>query len=190
VPGPEYIFCHQNSESIKYQQFAQTRMKRVTILLVLAVLAVTALAAGCTGTSPDTTPAPTTQSQTTTAPASTTAAPISLVPEPTDAMPADYTVSATAQKDPIYKTITVTFNGGKGQENVRQLTATVTRSDGTTETKILTKPSGASLSRGQTLEFTGTAAQDRIQVRVTMDRPLGPNSATEFKIYDVVLPPK
>lgn len=164
-------------------------MKRVTILLVLAVLAVSALAAGCTGTSPDTTPAPTTEPRTTAAPA-TTAAPISLVPEPTDAIPADYIVSATAQKDPIYKTITVTFNGGKGQENVLQLTSTVTRSDGTTETKTLTKPSGASLSRGQTIEFTGTAAQDRVQVWVTMDRPLGPNSAREFKIYDVVLPPK
>jgi hypothetical protein len=165
-------------------------MKRVTILLVLAVLAVSALAAGCTGTSPETTPAQTTQPQTTAAPATSTTAPISLVPEPTDAVPADYTVSATAQKDPIYKTITVTFNGGKGQENVLQLTAKVTRSDGTTETKSLTKPSGASLSRGQTIEFTGTAAQDRIQVWVTMDRPLGADGAREFKIYDVVLPPK
>jgi len=165
-------------------------MKRVTVLLALAVLAVAALSAGCTGTSPETTPVATTEPETTAVPATTTAAPVSLVPEPTAVIPTYYTVSPTAQKDPIYKTITVTFNGGKGQENVLQLTATVTRSDGTTETKSITKPSGSSLSRGQTLEFTGTAAQDRVEVWATMDRPLGTDGAREFKIYDVVLPPK
>lgn len=164
-------------------------MKRVIVLLTLAVLAVAVIAAGCTDTSPETTPTPTAQPETTAAPATTTA-PISQVPEPTDVIPDTYMVSVTAQKDPIYKTITVTFNGGKGQGNVLRLTATVTRSDGTTETKNMTRPSGSSILNGQTLEFAGTTAQDRVRVWATMDRPLGEDSATEFKIYDAVLPSK
>ncbi|TAJ44864.1 hypothetical protein CUJ86_06150 [Methanofollis fontis] len=110
-------------------------------------------------------------------------------------MPDDYRVSVTAQKDPINRKITVTFNGGKGQENVLQMTAKVTRSDGTTEEKTITKPSGSTIRTGDTLEFAGTATQDRVEVWVTMDRalsPTGPSPDGErvFKVYDVLLPPK
>jgi hypothetical protein len=164
-------------------------MKRVALMLVLAVMAVLAFSAGCTGSSPATTPTPTpTATPATTAP--TPAQTVSLQPEPTDVMPADYKVAAQVQKDPIYRGITVTFSGGLGQENVKEFTATVIRSDGTTETKSLTKPSGKSLAKGQSLEFTGTAGDDRVQVWVVMDRPLGKDALTKFKILDSVLGPK
>lgn len=159
-------------------------MKNIPLLLALAILAFTALSAGCTGTSPDQTPVPTT------APATTAPLPtqtVSLQPEPTDVMPADYLVAAQVQKDPINRGITVTFSGGLGQPNVKEFIATVTRSDGTTETKSLTKPSGSSLSMGQSLEFTGTAGDDRVEVWVVMDRPLGQDAQTKFKIWDGVL---
>jgi len=156
-------------------------------MLVLAVLAVLALSAGCTGSSPATTPTPT-ATPATTVPTPTQT--VSLQPEPTDVMPADYKVAAQVQKDPINRGITVTFSGGLGQENVKEFTATVTRSDGTTETKSLTKPSGRSLSMGQNLEFTGTAGDDRVQVWVVMDRPLGKDAMTKFTIWDGVLGPK
>ncbi len=155
-------------------------------MLVLAVMAAFALSAGCTGSSPETTPTPTlTATPVTTVPV--TAPTVSLQPEPTDVMPADYLVAAQVQKDPIYRGITVTFSGGLGQENVKEFTATVTRSDGTTETKSLTKPSGKSLSKGQNVEFTGTAGDDRVQVWVVMDRPLGKDALTKFTIWDNVL---
>lgn len=163
-------------------------MKGMTVLLVLAVLVVAALAAGCTGSSSDTTPV--TTAQPTTAVATETTAAVSLVPEPTDVIPDNYAVSVTVQKDQVYNTLTVTFNGGKGQENVIKLTATVIRSDGTTETKSLDKPSGSSLKTGQTIEFTGTTGQDRVEVWATMDRPLGDDNARVFKIYDGLLPSK
>lgn len=162
-------------------------MKRVVLMLVLAVLAVLALSAGCTGSSPATTPTPT-ATPATTVPTPTQT--VSLQPEPTDVMPADYKVAAQVQKDPIYRGITVTFSGGLGQENVKEFTATVIRSDGTTETKSLTKPSGKSLSKGESLEFTGTAGDDRVQVWVVMDRPLGKDAMTKFTIWDSVLGPK
>lgn len=153
-------------------------------MLVLAVLAVFALSAGCTGSSPAATPTPT-ATPATTVPVTTQT--VSLEPSGTDVIPANYFVKAEAAKDPIYRGITVTFSGGLGQENVKEFTATVTRSDGKTETKSLTKPSGRSLSRGQSLEFNGTAGDDRVQVWVVMDRPLGTDAQTKFKIWDNVL---
>lgn len=146
-----------------------------------------AVFAGCTGTSPEATPTPTPVQTTTAVPTETTAAP-SVQPEPTDEMPTNYRVKASAQKDPIDHMITVTFDGGMGQENVKEIKVTVTRSDGTTETQTMAKPSGKSLSTGESVEFAGTAQQDRIEVWATMDRPLGADGKTVFKIYDSALP--
>ncbi|QSZ66795.1 hypothetical protein RJ40_04450 [Methanofollis aquaemaris] len=162
-------------------------MKTVPFFLALAFVAVAAIFAGCTGTSPEATPTPTPVQTTTVAPIETTPAP-SIQPEPTDEMPTNYQVKASARKDSIYNTITVTFAGGMGQENVKEIKVTVTRSDGTTETQTMTKPSGKSLSTGESVEFAGTAKQDRIQVWATMDRPLGADGKTVFKIYDSALP--
>lgn len=164
-------------------------MKCVALLFVLAVLAVLAFSAGCTGTSPEATPTPT-QTVTTTAATSSPTQTISLQPEPTDVLPANYIVVAQVQKDPIYHGITVTLSGGLGQQNVKEFIATVIRSDGTTDTDSLTKPSGSSLSTGQNLEFTGTDGNDRVEVWVVMDRPLGDDAQTKFKIWDGVLGPK
>ncbi|MDD3621918.1 MAG: hypothetical protein PHQ81_05895 [Methanofollis sp.] len=162
-------------------------MKNVLFILALGVVAVATVFAGCTDTSPEATPTPTPTEATTAVPTETTPV-LSIQPEPTDEMPDNYLVRASAQKDPIYNTITVTFDGGKGQMNLKELTATVISSDNETETKSMTKPSGKSIATGSTLEFNGTAGKDRIQVWVTMDRPLGADGETEFKIYDSVLP--
>jgi hypothetical protein len=162
-------------------------MKKVLFFLALGIVAVAAVFAGCTGTSPEATPTPTPAEATTAVPTETTAAP-SIQPEPTDEMPANYKVHVSAQKDPIDHMITVTFDGGMGQENVKEIKVTVTRSDGTSETKTMTKPSGKSLSTGESVEFAGTANPDRIQAWATMDRPLGTDGMTVFKIYDSALP--
>ncbi len=154
-------------------------------MLVLAVMAVFVLSAGCTGSSP-VTPTPTPTATPTTAVPEPTQT-VSLEPEPTDVLPADYKVATQVQEDPVYHTITVTFSGGLGQENVKEFSATVIRSDGTPESKALTKPSGRSLAKGQSLEFNGTAGDDRVQVWVVMDRPLGKDAMTKFKIWDNIV---
>lgn len=164
-------------------------MKKVSFFLALGIVAMAAVFAGCTGTSPEATPTPTPAQTTPAAPTETTPAP-SIEPEPTDEMPTSYQVTVSAQKDPINHLITVTFDGGMGQENVKEIKVTVTRSDGEPETQTMTRPSGKSLSTGESVEFAGTAQPDRIEAWATMDRPLGADGKTVFKVYDEVLPRK
>lgn len=161
-------------------------MRRIALLFALAIVVVLVFSAGCTGSSPEATPTSTTTMTTVATTPSPIPTTLSLQPEPTDTLPANYVVYAQVQKDPIYHGITAIFSGGLGQQNVKEFIATVTRSDGTTDTDSLTKPSGSSLSKGQSLEFTGTAGDDRVEVWVVMDRPLGDDAQTKFKIWDNV----
>jgi hypothetical protein len=87
----------------------------------------------------------------------------SLVPGPTQVMPSDQAVDVQInEKDTSYKTITVLFNGGPGQNMVKKIDVTVTTSEGIVTTQNL-KP-----IKQETLTFQGTTGTDRIVVTVSL----------------------
>lgn len=75
--------------------------------------------------------------------------------------PADLAVSVTAQKDPIYSTIVISFNGGKGQDLVQALNTQTTLSTG----EIIENSLGK--KKGDEVVVNGTRGSDRVQVTVT-----------------------
>jgi len=96
-------------------------------------------------------------------PVSTTTTPapaITIWDEPVSQPPADLAVSISVDKDQIYYTITVTFNGGAGQSLVKEMQVRFVSSDGKEEIKPL------SSRKGDSVEFKGTNQDDRIQVAV------------------------
>ncbi|MDD1673505.1 MAG: hypothetical protein LUP99_03745 [Methanomicrobiales archaeon] len=130
----------------------------VTILLLVALLAGCAAPQQGSNMSPTMLP-PTTL---TTAPPQTSPSGSSSVPGPTQTMPADKSVTVDVVRDQIFPTITLTFRGGKGQFQVRDIDFRVTRSDGVIETKKL----GHNV--GDTPTFDGTRGKDRVEVTVTL----------------------
>lgn len=145
--------------------------KRCVIFLAIMVTGFL-LMAGCTSsTTEDTkiTPVPTTPAATLPPTPEETAAPEPTqekIEEPsifdgTVTQPSDeLRVSVSAQKDPVYNQITVVFDGGKGQQLLRDITVRVTTSDGTVTELPL------DVLRGSEVEFTGTKGNDRVQVAV------------------------
>jgi hypothetical protein len=118
-------------------------------------------------------PAPTGQNQqtpaVTTVPAGSLATPAptaavstpgtgSLIPGPTQVPPSNRVVVLDPERDPISSIVTVTFRGGEGQYGVREIVVTLTRSDGTSETKTF-KPTTV----GSGVTFQGTPKTDRIE---------------------------
>lgn len=83
---------------------------------------------------------------------------VSLTTGPTQAPPANRVIILDAERDPISSKVTVTFRGGAGQNGVREIQVTLTRSDGTLETKAF-KPDA--IGSGVTLQ--GTAKTDRVE---------------------------
>jgi hypothetical protein len=76
---------------------------------------------------------------------------------PTDVIPLESAVTVSvAEKDPIYNTLEVTFAGGNGQVQVKDVEVAFTRSDGTTVTKKL-KP-----VKGEVVTFQGTKETDKV----------------------------
>jgi hypothetical protein len=91
----------------------------------------------------------------------TTPVPIATIwDEPVSHPPADMTISISVDKDQIFYTITVTFNGGAGQSLVKEMQVRFVSSDGKEEIKPLGK------RKGDSVEFKGTNQDDRIQVAV------------------------
>jgi hypothetical protein len=129
-------------------------------LMVALLVGLAVLAAGCTGggTTNATTTAPTAASTTAPASAAVTKAPVAVV----QTLPAGMGLGISANRQPINREITVTFNGGAGQGSARSLEATITRSDGTTETKPLEARQGSEVT------FKGTKGTDRVSVSVTL----------------------
>jgi len=80
---------------------------------------------------------------------------------PLSSPPSDLMVSVSTDKDPIYHTITVRFDGGSGQNVVRSIVVGVTFSDGRTETQELTP------TKGSTATFKGTSGFDVVEVVVS-----------------------
>jgi len=82
----------------------------------------------------------------------------SLIPGPTQIPPSNRVVILDAERDPISSLVSVTFRGGEGQYGVREIRVTLTRSDGTSETKTF-KPDTV----GSGVTFQGTPKTDRIE---------------------------
>jgi hypothetical protein len=83
----------------------------------------------------------------------------SLTPGPTQVPPANLGLIIDVERDAITHMITVTFQGGAGQYGVRELVVTLTRSDGTVETKSF-KPE----NRGSFITLKGTEKTDRVEI--------------------------
>ena len=80
-----------------------------------------------------------------------------LTTSPTDAVPLESAVIVSvAEKDPIYNTLDVTFAGGNGQVQVKDIDVVFTGSDGTTTTKKLNPV------KGELVTFQGTKGTDKV----------------------------
>jgi hypothetical protein len=94
---------------------------------------------------------------------------------PTQVPPKNLALIVDVERNAISHDITVTFQGGDGQYGVRELVITLTRSDGTVETKSL-----GHLERGSSITLKGTDKTDRVEVTANYF-----NGAT-YKIVDQV----
>ena len=135
---------------------------KLHFILAGLLIALAVCAAGCTqtGTNVTVTPVPTGAATASMMP--TTA--VDTAP-PTDTLrplPAGQELSIQVNKDPLNQKITVIFNGGRGQGAVRGMEATVHRSDGTSETKVLDSRMGAEAV------FAGTRGTDKVSVQARM----------------------
>jgi len=83
----------------------------------------------------------------------------SLTAGPTDVPPTNRALILDVEKNAISHDIIVTFQGGAGQYGVGELLITLTRSDGTVETKSLSH-----LERGSSATLKGTEKTDRVEV--------------------------
>jgi uncharacterized OB-fold protein len=86
------------------------------------------------------------------------AATVSFTPGPTQVPPSNRVVILDAERDPISSIVSVTFKGGEGQYGVSQIMVTLTRSDGSSETKSF-KPD----TIGSGVTFQGTPKTDRLE---------------------------
>ncbi|MFA5237586.1 MAG: hypothetical protein WC362_07015 [Methanoregula sp.] len=141
------------------------------IFLICCAVAV----AGCTSSQ-----ATTTQSGSN-AGSSGTSSSSSLTTSPTEVMPDNIAVTVTVGEKDYLGKIPVTFDGGKGQVNVKSITCTLTRADGTSQTVTLTS------NKGDVIKLDGTRGSgsltgqaDRVQVSVTM------NNGITYKVADVL----
>ncbi len=130
-------------------------------VMVALLVALAVLAAGCTGggTTNATTTVPTTAAPGT---AGTTLAVTTAAPATLDTLPAGQSLGISVNRQPLNREIDVTFNGGSAQGSVRAMEVTVTRSDGTTETKPLEARQGAEVT------FKGTKGVDTVVVTATL----------------------
>jgi hypothetical protein len=84
---------------------------------------------------------------------------VSLTTGPTQVPPPNLGLIIDVERDAISHIITVTFQGGAGQYGVRELVVTLTKSDGTVETKSF-KPE----FRGTFITMKGTEKADRVEI--------------------------
>ncbi|MFY9749260.1 MAG: hypothetical protein WAK75_09450 [Methanoregula sp.] len=154
-------------------------MKASTILVLIVLVCCAVAIAGCT--SSQTTSSGSPSSSITTSGAASPAS--TLTTSPTDVMPADIAISVSVGQKTDQGAILVTFNGGPGQNNVNGVTVTVTRADGSTQTKTLGLDQGDQVSMAGTPRTPGTltGAADRVQVAVSM------NNGQTYNVVDELL---
>jgi hypothetical protein len=147
--------------------------QKITILLILFVCAAAGIA-GCTGTTnTPAQPAPAAQAGTQAAAAPATN---NLVVGPTDVVPDNNYVSVIVQEKEYDATISVVFDGGKGQYLVKSAQVTLYRSDG----QVITENLG--IKKGDLVKLQGTKQDDRVVAYVSEV-----NGQT-YKVADVLSP--
>ena len=149
-------------------------MQIKTIISITGLLCVLLAIAGCTGTqnSPVVTQG--------TVPAATqTASPTSagpdLVPSPTDSIIDAYKLDFNVEKDYLGNVI-VTFQGGRGLQQVNKIDVTLNRADG------LVKTADVGINMGDSVTLEGTKNTDRVMIYVTM------KDGRRYKIVDSLVP--
>ena len=150
---------------------------KASVILVLIVLVCSAVVlAGCTSSQ---TASSTGSSGSSASPSSSSSA---LTTGPTDVMPSAIAVTVSVGQKNDQGKILVTFNGGAGQVNVNGATVTLTRADGSTETKSLGFDAGDQVTMDGTARTPGTltGAADRVQVSISM------NNGQKYNIMDVL----
>ena len=132
--------------------------QKIAIIATLLLCAALGLA-GCTGTtSTPAQPAPGAPAGTQTAAAPSTN---NLVVGPTDAIPDNNYVSVIVQEKEYDATISVVFDGGKGQYLVKSASVTLYRSDG----QVITENLG--IKKGDLVKLQGTRQTDRVVAYVS-----------------------
>ena len=154
-------------------------MKTGNFAIILLLIAAIVLIAGCTDSPAPGTPSPTPLPVTTTPTETSPAAP-NLVPNPTDVVPTTISVTVAAVKDPITGDIVVTFNGGKGMDQVNVLKTTVIASNGKVTEKSL-EPRINSEATFTVASGEATTGSDRVTAKVWY------NDGSSYTIYDEVL---
>jgi hypothetical protein len=130
--------------------------QKISFLLILVVCAAIGIA-GCTGTtSTPGQPAAAAGTQAAAAPATN-----NLVAGPTDVIPDNNQVSVIVQEKEYDATISVVFDGGKGQYLVKSAQVTLYRSDG----QVITENLG--IKKGDLVKLQGTKQTDRVVAYVS-----------------------
>jgi hypothetical protein len=153
--------------------------------LIGIILVAFLFASGCTQPSPQQPATPVSTGIPTVAvtPVPTTIAvvPTTTEPEPVRTLPASYAVAVDVASngksiDPL---IIATYRGGMGANYVYSIEMQVTRGDGTTETKTITRP----FRVGDTIEISSTGGNtDSAQVWVTLQ------NGDRYKVFDELVP--
>lgn len=141
----------------------------IVVLVVLAAVAffvVLPMFSAPAGASPGAGPVPPGDSQSpgsavvpgTSSPASGSSAGGSFTVKPTSLIPANYMITYQAERNGITGLVTVTFAGGPGMNGIRETTITLTKSDGTVETKSW-KPK----QNGDSTTLQGTIGTDHLE---------------------------
>ena len=160
-------------------------IRGISIVISFIVVALM-ISSGCTSTKDNTVVTAQQVNQSANTPIETpTIIPTQVITEPTNAStiwdnqvtqpPDDLAVSISVDKDQIFYTITVTFNGGAGQSLVSKIQVKVTTSKGQNEIKPLRS------NKGDTVQFSGTNQNDRVQVAVWY------MTGASYLIYDEVI---
>lgn len=132
--------------------------QKIAILAILLLCAAVGIA-GCTGTTTTPSqPAPAAPAGTQSAAAPATN---NLVVGPTDAIPDNNYVSVIVQEKEYDATISVVFDGGKGQYLVKSASVTLYRSDG----QVITENLG--IKKGDLVKLQGTKQTDRVVAYVS-----------------------
>ncbi|MDR0980899.1 MAG: hypothetical protein LBL85_03865 [Methanocalculaceae archaeon] len=132
--------------------------KLVTVCVLL--LAALVLAAGCVGTDnpPAATPTPTVE------PTQSGNPDFSLTPGPTDSFPDGKAVTVQIGRDSNKPTITATYSGGKGTNQISRIEVTLYRAD---DKEVITQQFGREPKIGTELTFEGSSTpstSDRVKV--------------------------
>jgi hypothetical protein len=144
-------------------------MNRVLLAILITMLIICLTIAGCTDQKgAQSLPPPTATQISETPTIHPTVTPIQVETQKTTVFdlpitkpPAELGVSVSIQKDPVYATITTTFDGGKGQDLVQRMQVRTTLSTG----EVLEQDLGK--KKGDTVVVNGSRGTDRVQVAVT-----------------------